>query len=121
MADEQVIPKKAEDAATEGTQPIPVQIQVQESPTVGAARERLVEAISREATFLADQQAGQASTGLETLARAFALVTGGTVIATPTTDRALTSASYGPHTAISTAPWILTVGAATIERELSEF
>ncbi|EFL20032.1 hypothetical protein [Streptomyces sp. C] len=55
---------------------IPAQIQVQEPPTVAIARERLVEAIGREAAFLADQRAGQASEGLETLARAFALATG---------------------------------------------
>ncbi|WP_330329119.1 hypothetical protein OHS33_04805 [Streptomyces sp. NBC_00536] len=44
------------------------------SPTVAVARERLVEAIGREAAFLADQRAGQASAGLEVLARAFTLV-----------------------------------------------
>ncbi|WP_407836193.1 hypothetical protein ACE1OC_06675 [Streptomyces sp. DSM 116496] len=53
----------------------------QESPTVAVARERLVEAIGREAAFLADQRAGQASQGLEALARAFALVSGGTTAA----------------------------------------
>ncbi|MFJ7268518.1 hypothetical protein ACIQV3_18065 [Streptomyces sp. NPDC099050] len=53
---------------------IPAQITVAESPTVAVARERLVEAIGREAVFLADQRAGQASEGLEALARAFALV-----------------------------------------------
>ncbi|MFJ7063746.1 hypothetical protein ACIQVA_39965 [Streptomyces microflavus] len=53
---------------------IPSQVQAQESPTVAVARERLVEAIGREAVFLADQRAGQASAGLEALARAFALV-----------------------------------------------
>ncbi|MCX5308979.1 hypothetical protein OG304_36980 [Streptomyces sp. NBC_00160] len=45
-----------------------------ESPTVAVARERLVEAVGREAVFLADQRAGQASAGLESLAWAFALV-----------------------------------------------
>ncbi|MCM2425091.1 hypothetical protein [Streptomyces sp. RKAG337] len=55
---------------------IPAQLAVTESPTVAVARERLVEAIGREAVFLADQRAGQASEGLETLARAFALVAG---------------------------------------------
>ncbi|MGW6691732.1 hypothetical protein [Streptomyces sp. NPDC054961] len=48
-----------------------------ESPTITVARERLVEAIGREAVFLADQRAGQASEGLEALARAFALVVSG--------------------------------------------
>ncbi|WP_330334404.1 hypothetical protein OHS33_34745 [Streptomyces sp. NBC_00536] len=74
-------------AAVTGEQPalevtdlgaIPAQIQTQESPTVAVARERLIEAIGREAVFLADQRAGQASGGLESLARAFALVTGST-------------------------------------------
>ncbi|MFD4926179.1 hypothetical protein ACFWNE_33385 [Streptomyces goshikiensis] len=63
-----------EDAATGGIQQIPAQIQVQESPTVAVARDRIAEAIGREAVFLADQRAGQASEGLEALARAFALV-----------------------------------------------
>ncbi|MGW7412932.1 hypothetical protein [Streptomyces sp. NPDC054863] len=55
---------------------IPAQNTVTESPTVAVARDRLVEAIGREAAFLADQRAGQASQGLEALARAFALVSG---------------------------------------------
>ncbi|WP_392900911.1 hypothetical protein [Streptomyces sp. LN699] len=67
---------KKQDAAADGIQEIPAQIQAQESPTVAVARERLVEAIGREAAYLADQRAGQAAEGLETLARAFALVTG---------------------------------------------
>ncbi|KAB2588390.1 hypothetical protein [Streptomyces arboris] len=58
---------------------IPAQNAVTESPTVAVARERLVEAIGREAAFLADQRAGQASEGLEALARAFVLVSGGPV------------------------------------------
>ncbi|QRV39237.1 hypothetical protein I6J42_34800 (plasmid) [Streptomyces californicus] len=58
---------------------IPSQVQTQESPTIAVARERLVEAIGREAAFLADQRAGQAAQGLEALARAFALVSGGPV------------------------------------------
>uniref|UniRef100_A0AAU2K077 Uncharacterized protein n=1 Tax=Streptomyces sp. NBC_00049 TaxID=2903617 RepID=A0AAU2K077_9ACTN len=64
---------------------IPTQISVTESPTIAVARERLVEAIGREAVFLADQRAGQASEGLGALARAFALVAGpgSTAIATP--------------------------------------
>ncbi|MFJ7063745.1 hypothetical protein ACIQVA_39960 [Streptomyces microflavus] len=53
---------------------IPSQSTETESPTAAVARERLVEAIGREAVFLADQRAGQAAAGLETLARAFALV-----------------------------------------------
>nr|WSX54904.1 hypothetical protein OG409_34500 [Streptomyces sp. NBC_00974] len=67
---------QGDDAATDGIQRIPAQIPPQESPTVAVARERLVEAIGREAVFLADQRAGQASEGLEALARAFALATG---------------------------------------------
>ncbi|MFI8883760.1 hypothetical protein [Streptomyces sp. NPDC053813] len=61
----------------EGVQQVPAQVPVQEAPSVAVARERLVEAIGREAVFLADQRAGQASAGLEALARAFALVAGG--------------------------------------------
>ncbi|MGW6857855.1 hypothetical protein [Streptomyces xanthophaeus] len=73
------------ETTTHDIQQIPAQIQMQESPTIVVARERLIEAIGREAVFLADQRAGQASTGLETLARAFTLVTSpaGTVTATP--------------------------------------
>lgn len=59
---------------------IPTQVAATESPTIAVARERLVEAIGREAVFLADQRAGQASDGLEALARAFALVIGSTSI-----------------------------------------
>ncbi|MFJ3964125.1 hypothetical protein [Streptomyces sp. NPDC090036] len=77
MSDEQVTLETTEGAAIDGIQQIPAQIQAQESPTVAVARERLVEAIGREAAFLADQRAGQASEGLEALARAFALVSGG--------------------------------------------
>ncbi|MFG2488020.1 hypothetical protein ACGFSI_35415 [Streptomyces virginiae] len=51
-----------------------------DSPIIAVARDRLVEAIGREAVFLANQRAGQASDGLEALARAFALVTGLTSI-----------------------------------------
>ncbi|MEV0990823.1 hypothetical protein [Streptomyces sp. NPDC049949] len=69
--------------AADGIQRIPARIQAQESPTVAVARERLVEAIGREAAFLADQRAGQASEALESLARAFALVTTGTPMAIP--------------------------------------
>ncbi len=61
---------------------VPAQVTVTESPTVAVARERLVEAIGREAAFLADQRAGQASGGLEALARAFALVTAGPIATT---------------------------------------
>ncbi|WP_328310261.1 hypothetical protein [Streptomyces sp. NBC_00442] len=61
----------------DGLGAIPAQTTATESPTVAVARERLVEAIGREAVFLADQRAGQASEGLETLARAFALVASG--------------------------------------------
>ncbi|MGW6857854.1 hypothetical protein [Streptomyces xanthophaeus] len=66
------------------TAAIPAQITVTETPTVAVARERLIEAIGRGAVFLADQRAGHASEGLEALARAFALVSGGTTTtATP--------------------------------------
>ncbi|MFJ7268517.1 hypothetical protein ACIQV3_18060 [Streptomyces sp. NPDC099050] len=69
---------------------IPSQVQAQESPTVAVARERLVEAIGREAVFLADQRAGQASQGLEALARAFALV------ASPASAAAATAVTATP-------------------------
>ncbi|MFD6879982.1 MULTISPECIES: hypothetical protein [unclassified Streptomyces] len=85
MADDQAAPEAVDLGAIQGSSEgaavgipeIPAQIQVQESPTVAVARERLVEAIGREAVFLADQRAGQAFEGLEALARAFALATGG--------------------------------------------
>ncbi|MGW6714426.1 hypothetical protein ACWF9X_16070 [Streptomyces globisporus] len=81
---------RADSQATDGIQQIPAQIQVQESPAASAARDRLVEAIGREAIFLADQRAGQASVGLEALARAFALVT------IPAAAVAVTSVTAGP-------------------------
>ncbi|WP_328296397.1 hypothetical protein OG389_00250 [Streptomyces sp. NBC_00435] len=81
MSDDQVVPETSDDTATDGIQQIPAQIQVLESPTVAVARERLIEAIGREAGFLADHRAGQASEGLEALARAFTLVTTGTASA----------------------------------------
>ncbi|OKK21762.1 hypothetical protein AMK16_00170 [Streptomyces sp. CB00455] len=96
MSDEQVTGERGQDVApgvessgqaTGGIQQIPAQISVTGSPTVAVARDRLVEAIGREAAFLADQRAGQASEGLEVLARAFALVAGAApaVAATPVT------------------------------------
>ncbi|MFJ7063153.1 hypothetical protein ACIQVA_36765 [Streptomyces microflavus] len=97
MADEQAAPEAvdlgeiqgSEDSTTDGIQQVPAQIQARESPTVAVARERLVEAIGREAVFLADQRAGQAAEGLETLARAFALV------ANPGSVAALAPAAIG--------------------------
>ncbi|MCX5308978.1 hypothetical protein OG304_36975 [Streptomyces sp. NBC_00160] len=62
---------------------IPAQTITTESPTVAVARERLVEAIGREAAYLADQRAGQASAGLEALARAFALVASNPLLVSP--------------------------------------
>ncbi|MGW7139325.1 hypothetical protein [Streptomyces xanthophaeus] len=79
MSDEQAMPEVGS-AAGDGIEQIPAAVPalngVQESPTVAVARDRLVEAIGREAVFLADQRAGQASEQLEALARAFALMTG---------------------------------------------
>ncbi|MFJ5811235.1 hypothetical protein [Streptomyces sp. NPDC093093] len=77
MSDDQVTLETAEGTATDGIRQIPAQTptHAQESPTVAVARERLVEAIGREAVFLADQRAGRAFEGLEALSRAFALLT----------------------------------------------
>nr|WSX47629.1 hypothetical protein OG409_00735 [Streptomyces sp. NBC_00974] len=111
MSDEQVVPETETvgEGVTDGIQQIPAQIQVQESPTAAVARERLVEAIGREAVFLADQRAGQASEGLEALARAFALVAGpaGAVTLTPASigQRDLGKQGYDAYVDVSgTAP-----------------
>ncbi|WP_330329120.1 hypothetical protein OHS33_04810 [Streptomyces sp. NBC_00536] len=106
MADEQAAPEAADlgeiqssnGADTSGIQQIPAQLQVQESPTVAVARERLVEAIGREAAFLVDQRAGQASAGLESLARAFSLVVSGPMVGvTASQAEPITAALHGRY------------------------
>ncbi|MFI5778260.1 hypothetical protein [Nocardia sp. NPDC051570] len=81
MSDEQATPEVAAEDA--GIQQIPATaIQAVQDPTATVAREKLLGAIGREADYLADNQAGQASTALEELARAYALlVTGPTAVA----------------------------------------
>lgn len=57
---------------------IPAVIQVTQSPAVTDARDKLLEAISREALLVVEKVPGQASKALLELAHAYALVTTGT-------------------------------------------
>lgn len=82
----------------EGIQQIPTSL-VRISPSAAAvdARDQLLRAIGKEAEYVADKFAGQASTPLEELARAFALVAAGPhAIVTPAAGQAATgrSSSY---------------------------
>jgi hypothetical protein len=61
----------AEETQDSGIQQVPLVFAVQETPSVGEAREQLL----REAQHVTDKQAGNASGPLEQLARAYALVT----------------------------------------------
>ncbi len=63
---------------TEGVQQIPAVIRVTQPAGAVGARDRLLEAIGREAELVAEKFPGQASVALEQLARAFALVSAGT-------------------------------------------
>ncbi|MEU5423654.1 hypothetical protein [Streptomyces sp. NPDC020667] len=64
--------------ADEGVQQIPAVIQVTQPAATVSARDSLLEAIGREAQLVAEKFPGQASTALEQLARAFALVASAT-------------------------------------------
>ncbi|MFF5488726.1 hypothetical protein [Streptomyces virginiae] len=63
-------------------QPIPAVIRVSQSPAAADARDRLLAAIGAEAQTLAEKSPGHASTALEALARAYAIVTTSTAAAT---------------------------------------
>ncbi|GGU67152.1 hypothetical protein [Streptomyces lavendofoliae] len=67
--------------ADEGIQQIPASISASRTPAASEARDALLQAIAAEAQLVADKSAGHASTALEQLARAYALVA-----ADPTTD-----------------------------------
>jgi hypothetical protein len=67
-------------STAEELQQIPVMITVTEAPVATDARDKLLVAIGQEAQYLADKYAGQASPALETLARAYALVTSGSAV-----------------------------------------
>ncbi|MFF4104363.1 hypothetical protein [Streptomyces sp. NPDC001903] len=62
----------------EAVQQIPAVIRTPEVPAATEARDKLLQAIGREAEQVADKFPGQASKALEELARAFALATTGT-------------------------------------------
>jgi hypothetical protein len=77
---------------TEETQPmpadptvqqIPAVIKVREIPAAAVAREKLLQAIAAEAEVLTNTFQGQASTALEKLAQAYALVTSGATAVAP--------------------------------------
>ncbi|MFI5780328.1 hypothetical protein [Nocardia sp. NPDC051570] len=68
MSDEQAAPE-----ATDLGE-IPSTITVSETPAATDARDMLLQAIGQEARHIAEKSAGQASTALEVLARAYALV-----------------------------------------------
>ncbi|MGW9205658.1 hypothetical protein ACWGR4_01540 [Embleya sp. NPDC055664] len=66
--------------AAGGAQQIPATLAVEGVSAVTEARDKLLQAIGTEAQVVAEKSPGQASTALEGLARAFALVTRGVEI-----------------------------------------
>ncbi|MGH3814014.1 MAG: hypothetical protein ACRDUV_16435 [Pseudonocardiaceae bacterium] len=83
MTAEDVTP--AEIGTDAGIQQIPATIRVREIPAAVEAREKLLQAIAAEAQVITDKFTGQSSVALESLARAYALVTGATAVA-PTSE-----------------------------------
>ncbi|MER0484600.1 hypothetical protein ABR737_40815 [Streptomyces sp. Edi2] len=81
MTVEETPPAQAppDDAVTQA----PPVITVREVPAAADAREALLKAIAAEAQAVTDQQAGQAAPALETLARAYALLTASATAAAP--------------------------------------
>ncbi|MCX5207667.1 hypothetical protein OG897_40500 [Streptomyces sp. NBC_00237] len=67
------------DVSGEGAQQIPAVVRAGEVSAAADTREALLRAIGAEAQLVAAKSAGQSSTALEELARAFALTTSGTV------------------------------------------
>lgn len=65
---------------------IPNVISVREVPAAADAREALLKAIATEAQALTAQHTGQAAPALETLARAYAAVTGSTTVVAPASE-----------------------------------
>lgn len=91
--------------ADEGIQQIPASvIRVTQPPAVADARDQLLRAIGQEAQHVADTNPGQASTALEALARAYALIT--------TSTNAHTSSGGIPPLAGRSAPLTLANEAA---------
>ncbi|MEU9594210.1 hypothetical protein AB0D84_31450 [Streptomyces sp. NPDC048193] len=73
-------PAAAADSADEGLQRVPVALKVREVPAATEARDSLLSAIAAEAKEVSDRHKGQSSVALESLARAYALVTSGTMV-----------------------------------------
>jgi len=69
-----------------GVQQIPTTIKLREVPAAVEAREKLLQAIAAEAQKITDKPTEQASHALETLARAYALVTSGSTAAAPASE-----------------------------------
>ncbi|MFD9523383.1 hypothetical protein [Streptomyces sp. NPDC059979] len=80
MSDEPTSADEQPSVTSEGILQIPAVVQIQESPAAAEARDKLLAAIGAEAQHVAEKSPGQASTALEQLARAYAL------IATPPTS-----------------------------------
>ncbi|MFF7890302.1 hypothetical protein ACH40F_58865 [Streptomyces sp. NPDC020794] len=70
-------------SADTGIQQIPTVIKLREVPAATEAREKLLQAIAAEAEAIMSKSQGQASTALEELARAYALVTSGATAVAP--------------------------------------
>ncbi|MFF3129858.1 hypothetical protein ACFVRD_48700 [Streptomyces sp. NPDC057908] len=62
----------AQQATADGKGPLPITVPP-ETPAAADARDKLLEAIGREAQFVAENSAGRASATLEQLARAYAI------------------------------------------------
>ncbi|MEV6028031.1 hypothetical protein [Streptomyces sp. NPDC052036] len=76
--------EEAQPASTDSAMPqIPAVIKVGEVPAAAEAREKLLQAIAAEAEAITDKSQGQASTALEQLARAYALITSGPTAIAP--------------------------------------
>ncbi|MGH3669040.1 MAG: hypothetical protein ACRDSH_00145, partial [Pseudonocardiaceae bacterium] len=67
----------AEIGTETGIQQIPAVIKVREVPTAAEAREKLLQAIAAEAQAITDNASQGSAAALESLARAYALVTAG--------------------------------------------
>ncbi len=67
-------------------QQIPAVIRVREVPAAAEAREKLLQAIAAEAEAIMNKSQRQASTALEELARAYALVTSGATAVAPAAE-----------------------------------
>ncbi|MCM6776733.1 hypothetical protein NDR87_22375 [Nocardia sp. CDC159] len=93
MTDEH--PGSAHESPYEEIQQVPL-VLLRDEPAAAAARERLLQAIGREADAVADLQPGNAAGALAELARAYALIT--------STETTTTAALSAPAPAGRTAP-----------------